>query len=182
MPGAAAARMSACPCVDLLRRRATFLERGACGTAWPPSAQPPVPVRTRGLRVLAASAPAGRAPKNEVVCHDMPKKVIPFPPRKADTSRPVTQGHSQITVQIGAQRYALNIPSEALAVPPKPALATTRNRLEGLQVQTRFLRLREPARLGERIDGWRVCWIGGWDKCKVLFVVMVERVIRAPQP
>ena len=119
---------------------------------------------------------------NEVVCHDMPKKVIPFPPRKADPSRPVTQGHSRITVQVGAQRYALNIPSEAMAVPPKPALATTRNRLEGLQVQTRFLRLREPARLGERIDGWRVCWIGGWDKCKVLFVVMVERVIRAPQP
>ena len=23
--------------------------------------------------------------------------------------------------------------------------------------------------------GWRVCWIGGWDKCRVLFVVMVER-------
>ena len=20
---------------------------------------------------------------------------------------------------------------------------------------------------------WRVCWIGGWDKCRVLFVVMV---------
>ena len=22
---------------------------------------------------------------------------------------------------------------------------------------------------------WRVCWIGGWDKCQVLFVVTVER-------
>jgi site-specific recombinase XerD len=31
------------------------------------------------------------------------------------------------------------------------------------------------AALGDRIDGWRVCWIGGWDKCRVLFVVMVER-------
>ena len=30
----------------------------------------------------------------------------------------------------------------------------------------------------DRIDGWRVCWIGGWDKGKVLFVVMVERVCR----
>ena len=29
--------------------------------------------------------------------------------------------------------------------------------------------------IGDRIDGWRVCWIGGWDKCRVLFVVMVER-------
>jgi hypothetical protein len=29
--------------------------------------------------------------------------------------------------------------------------------------------------LGDPIDGWRVCWIGGWDKFRVLFVVMVER-------
>jgi hypothetical protein len=29
--------------------------------------------------------------------------------------------------------------------------------------------------LGDRVNGWRVCWIGGWDKCRVLFVVMVER-------
>jgi hypothetical protein len=36
----------------------------------------------------------------------------------------------------------------------------------------------EPAVLGDRIDGWRVCWVGGWDKGKVLFVVMVERVVR----
>jgi hypothetical protein len=28
--------------------------------------------------------------------------------------------------------------------------------------------------LGHRIDGWRVCWVGGWDRCRVLFVVMVE--------
>jgi hypothetical protein len=29
--------------------------------------------------------------------------------------------------------------------------------------------------LGDRIEGWRVCWLGGWDKGRVLFVVMVER-------
>jgi hypothetical protein len=29
--------------------------------------------------------------------------------------------------------------------------------------------------ISDHIDGWRVCWIGGWDKCRVLFVVMVER-------
>jgi hypothetical protein len=33
--------------------------------------------------------------------------------------------------------------------------------------------------VGDRIDGWRVCWVGGWDKGKVLFVVMMERVVRA---
>jgi hypothetical protein len=33
---------------------------------------------------------------------------------------------------------------------------------------------RSPA-LGHRIDGWRVCWLGGWNRCHVFFVVMVER-------
>jgi hypothetical protein len=26
------------------------------------------------------------------------------------------------------------------------------------------------------IDGWRVCWLGGWDKQRVFFVVMLTRV------
>jgi hypothetical protein len=29
--------------------------------------------------------------------------------------------------------------------------------------------------MGQSIDGCRVCWVGGWDKARVLFVVMVER-------
>jgi hypothetical protein len=44
------------------------------------------------------------------------------------------------------------------------------------EVETKFLRLRKPAVLGDRIDGWRVCWLGGWDKCRVFYVVMVERI------
>jgi hypothetical protein len=60
----------------------------------------------------------------------------------------------------------------------EPTPAATPGRLEHLQVQTRFLRLYQPAVVGDRIDGWHVCWIGGWDKGKVLFVVMVERVVR----
>jgi hypothetical protein len=43
-----------------------------------------------------------------------------------------------------------------------------------MQIETKFLRLFREATIGDRIDGWRVCWIGGWDKCRVLFVVMVE--------
>ena len=46
------------------------------------------------------------------------------------------------------------------------------------KVETRFLSLGKPAQLGERIEGWRVCWLGGWDKSKVLYKVMVERVVR----
>ena len=45
-----------------------------------------------------------------------------------------------------------------------------------MQVETKFLRLRRAAALGERIDGWRVCWLGGWDRGRVFFVVMVETV------
>ena len=47
-----------------------------------------------------------------------------------------------------------------------------------LPVETKFLRLTHAVSLGHRIDGWRVCWVGGWDRCHVLFVVMVERASR----
>ena len=44
-----------------------------------------------------------------------------------------------------------------------------------MKVVTEFLRLFKPVALGDRIDGWRVGWVGGWDKYRVLFVVKVER-------
>lgn len=44
-------------------------------------------------------------------------------------------------------------------------------------VRTKFLRLFHPVAIGQCIDGWRVCWVGGWDRGHVVFVVMVE----APQ-
>jgi hypothetical protein len=43
-----------------------------------------------------------------------------------------------------------------------------------MQRQTKFLWLRQPMAMGDQIDHWRVCWVGGWDKCRVFFVVMVE--------
>jgi hypothetical protein len=49
-----------------------------------------------------------------------------------------------------------------------------------MQVATKFLRLTKPVALGDHLDGWRVCWVGGWDKCRVLFVVMVEKARAAP--
>ena len=108
----------------------------------------------------------------------MPKKVLPFPPGKAVSAQPVTRGRSRIVIHVGAQRYAIDLTCEASVLPPAPAPAAKPGRVEELQVQTRFLRLYEPAVLGDRIDGWRVCWVGGWDKGKILFVVMVERVVR----
>ena len=51
-----------------------------------------------------------------------------------------------------------------------------------MHVETKFLRLFRAVELGDDIDGWRVCWLGGWDKCHVLFVVMVKRVTGMKPP
>lgn len=107
----------------------------------------------------------------------MRKKVVQFPPRKTANSPPVAKRRSRILIHVGARRYAMDITCQVTALPPEPAPAAP-CRLEKLQVQTRFLHLRKPAVLGDRIDGWRVCWLGGWDKVKVFCVVMVERVVR----
>ena len=45
-----------------------------------------------------------------------------------------------------------------------------------MQVETKFLRLCQPAAVGEEIDGWRVCWLGGWGKSRLFYWVMVARV------
>ena len=45
-----------------------------------------------------------------------------------------------------------------------------------MPVETKFLRLYRPATLGEQIDGWKVCWLGGWGKERLFYWVMVTRV------
>jgi hypothetical protein len=47
-----------------------------------------------------------------------------------------------------------------------------------MTVETKFLRLPQPVPLGAWIDGWRVCWLGGWDRDRFFFIVMVEKVKR----
>ena len=49
-----------------------------------------------------------------------------------------------------------------------------------MQVETKYLRLFRAVRLGDDIEGWEVCWLGGWDKNRVVFVVMVKRVTAKP--
>ena len=46
-----------------------------------------------------------------------------------------------------------------------------------MHVQTKFLWLRKPVCLGEPIDDWKVCWLGGWDKGRVFFVVIVYQLV-----
>ena len=45
-----------------------------------------------------------------------------------------------------------------------------------MEVETKYLRLCQPAALGDVIDGWKVHWVGGWGKNKLFFYVMVARV------
>jgi hypothetical protein len=42
-----------------------------------------------------------------------------------------------------------------------------------VELKTKFIRLRKLAALGDHIDGQRVCWVGGWDKAHVFYLVMV---------
>ena len=48
--------------------------------------------------------------------------------------------------------------------------------VQTMQVETKFLRLCQPIELGKEIDGWQVCWLGGWGKNRLFYYVMVARV------
>ena len=51
-----------------------------------------------------------------------------------------------------------------------------RRRGKNMQMETKFLRLRTPVALGSRFDDWRVCWLGGWAKHRMFYLVMLVRV------
>jgi hypothetical protein len=44
-----------------------------------------------------------------------------------------------------------------------------------MEVETKLLRLRQAVELGREVDGWRVCWLGGWSKHNLFYLVMVVR-------
>ncbi len=45
-----------------------------------------------------------------------------------------------------------------------------------LRIETKFLRVRTPVALGSRFGEWRVCWLGGWAKHRLYYLVMLEKV------
>ena len=45
-----------------------------------------------------------------------------------------------------------------------------------MRIETKYLHLRQSVELGHRIGRWRVTWLGGWDKQRVFYVVMVVRL------
>ncbi len=45
-----------------------------------------------------------------------------------------------------------------------------------MQLETKFLRLRMPVTIGSRFDDWQVCWLGGWGRDRLYYLVMAVRV------
>ncbi len=50
-----------------------------------------------------------------------------------------------------------------------------RHRCQPMELETKFFRLSGPVAVGEQIEGWQVCWLGGWDKARLFFFVMAFR-------
>ena len=48
-----------------------------------------------------------------------------------------------------------------------------------MQLETKFLRLRTPVTLGSRFGDWRVCWLGGWSRHRLYYLVMVVEIKRS---
>jgi hypothetical protein len=45
-----------------------------------------------------------------------------------------------------------------------------------MELETKFFRLRTPVTLGSRFGDWQVCWLGGWGKNHLYYVVMLVKV------
>ena len=45
-----------------------------------------------------------------------------------------------------------------------------------MQLETKYLRLCTAVTLGSRFGDWRVCWLGGWSRHRLFYLVMLVRV------
>ena len=45
-----------------------------------------------------------------------------------------------------------------------------------MKMETKFLRLRTPVELGSRFGDWSVCWLGGWQKHRMSYLVMLVKL------
>ena len=47
-----------------------------------------------------------------------------------------------------------------------------------MQLETKFLCLRTPVEIGSLFGGWQVCWLGGWGRNRLYYLVMVIKIKR----
>jgi hypothetical protein len=45
-----------------------------------------------------------------------------------------------------------------------------------MKMETKFLRLRTPVELCSRFGDWSVCWLGGWQKHRMYYLVMLVKL------
>jgi hypothetical protein len=45
-----------------------------------------------------------------------------------------------------------------------------------MQMETKYLRLRTPVEFGSRFGDWQVCWLGGWARFRLYYLVMLVRL------
>jgi hypothetical protein len=54
-----------------------------------------------------------------------------------------------------------------------------------MKMETKFLQLRTPVELGSRFGDWSVCWLGGWQKHRMFYLVMLVKLkprLSIPRP
>jgi hypothetical protein len=45
-----------------------------------------------------------------------------------------------------------------------------------MRMETKFLRLRTPAELSSLFGDWSVCWLRGWSRHRLYYLVMLVRI------
>ena len=48
--------------------------------------------------------------------------------------------------------------------------------VNNMRMETKFLRLRTPVEHGSRFGDWSVCWLGGWSKHRLYYLVMLVKL------
>ena len=49
-----------------------------------------------------------------------------------------------------------------------------------MELETKYVWRCQPLGLGAEIDGWRVCWLGGWSRDRLYYLMMVVKVEITP--
>jgi hypothetical protein len=65
---------------------------------------------------------------------------------------------------------------DAEAKDPKETFRDCQIGADNMKMQTKFLRLRTPVELGSRFGDWSVCWLGGWGKHRLYYLVMLVKI------
>ena len=55
-------------------------------------------------------------------------------------------------------------------------MSTAEGAGNNMKMETKFLRLRTPVELCSRFGDWSVCWLGGWQKHRMYYLVMLVKL------